>query len=43
MSDFLRKNIEIIRAGLDRHNLDCPVRARAILLHPTEHEKLGSR
>jgi hypothetical protein len=40
MSEFLRKNVEIIRAGLDDHNGSCPVRASAILFHPTEHEKL---
>jgi hypothetical protein len=41
MSDFLRKNVEKIRAGVDDHNSNCPVPARAILLHPVEHEKLG--
>ncbi len=41
MSAFLRKNIEIIRAALDDHNENCPVPARAILLHPSEHEKLS--
>jgi len=25
-----------IRAALDQHNLDCPVRAVAILLHPND-------
>jgi hypothetical protein len=40
MSTFLRKNVEIIRAALDDHNENCPVPARAILLHPAEREKL---
>ena len=41
MSEFLRKNIPVIRAGVDSHNRTCPVPARAILLHPSEHAKLG--
>jgi hypothetical protein len=40
MSEFLRKNVEVIRAALDDHNANCPVPARAILLHPSEHAKL---
>jgi hypothetical protein len=40
MSSFLQKNVKVIRAGLDDHNANCPVPARAILLHPSEHEKL---
>ncbi len=40
MSSFLRKNVELIRAGLDDHNKNCPVPARAILLHPSEHAAL---
>ncbi len=38
--DFLSKNIRTIRAGIQDHNRKCPVPACAILLHPTEHEKL---
>ncbi|HXB16393.1 MAG TPA: hypothetical protein VNV44_11700 [Solirubrobacteraceae bacterium] len=40
MSSFLEKNVKVIRAGLDDHNANCPVPARAILLHPSEHAKL---
>jgi len=39
--DFLGKNIRKIQAGVQHHNSTCGVPARAILLHPLEHEKLG--
>ena len=41
MTEFLEKHVSTIRAGVDDHNGRCCVPARAILLHPTEHEKLG--
>lgn len=41
MSDFLLRNLPVIRAAVDDHNGNCPVPARAILLHPTDQEKLG--
>jgi hypothetical protein len=41
MTDFLRKNIKTIRAGVEDHNETCKIPARAILLNPTEHERLG--
>jgi hypothetical protein len=34
-------NLQAIRAALDHHNGDCPVPARAILLHPVDHGLLG--
>ena len=37
MSQFRRRNLAAIRHALDRHNSDCPVPARAILLNPTDH------
>ena len=39
--DFLNKNIRKIQAGVEHHNRTCGVPARAILMHPTEHAKLG--
>lgn len=40
--DFRRKNVRAIRTALDDHNGgDCPRPARAILLNPDDHEKLG--
>jgi hypothetical protein len=39
--DFLSKNIRKIQAGVQHHNRTCRVPARAILMHPTEHVKLG--
>jgi hypothetical protein len=39
--DFLTKNIHTIQVGIQHHNRTCVVPARAILLHPTEHAKLG--
>lgn len=39
--DFLCKNIRTIQAGVQKHNVTCGMPARAILLHPTEHAKLG--
>lgn len=39
--DFLSKNIGKIQAGVQHHNRTCGVPARAILMHPTEHAKLG--
>jgi hypothetical protein len=39
--DFLSKNIRKIQAGVQHHNRTCGVPARAILMHPTEHAKLG--
>lgn len=39
--DFLAKNIRNIQAGVQHHNRTCGVPARAILMHPTEHMKLG--
>jgi hypothetical protein len=39
--DFLSKNIRKIQAGGQHHNRTCGVPARAILMHPTEHAKLG--
>lgn len=41
MSEFLRKNAPIMRAALDNHNGSCRIPARAILLHPAEHQKLS--
>jgi hypothetical protein len=41
--DFLSKNIRKIQAGVQDHNRTCGVPARAILLHPIEHKKLGVR
>lgn len=39
--DFLSKNVRKIQAGVQHHNRTCGVPARAILMHPTEHAKLG--
>ena len=39
--DFLSKNIRMIQAGVQHHNRTCRVPAKAILMHPTEHVKLG--
>jgi hypothetical protein len=39
--DFLSKNIQKIRAGVEHHNLTCKVPARAILFNPSEYERLG--
>ena len=39
--DFLSKNIRKIQAGVQHHNRTCRVPAKAILMHPTEHVKLG--
>jgi len=39
--DFLSKNIRKIQVGVQHHNRTCGVPARAILMHPTEHVKLG--
>ena len=41
MSEFQRRNVIAIRQALDKHNCDCPVPARAILLNPTDHGLLG--
>lgn len=41
MNEFLAKNTPVIRAGVDHHNATCGVPARAILLHPAEHARLG--
>ncbi len=41
--DYLTKNLPTIQAGVQHHNRTCGVPARAILLHPTEHVKLGVR
>lgn len=42
MSKFVEKNLRAIRAALDDHNGgDCPRPAKAILLNPLDHEKLG--
>lgn len=41
MTDFLLKNVRKIRAGVEDHNETCKVPARAILLHPDEHDRLG--
>lgn len=41
MSDFLAKNVHVIRSAVDHHNGTCPIPARAILLHPVEHGRLG--
>lgn len=40
MSDFLRKNLTVIRAAVDDHNSKCKVEARAILFSPEEFEQL---
>lgn len=39
--DFLEKNVRKIQEGVQHHNRTCGVPARAILLHPEEHAKLG--
>lgn len=39
--DFLGKSIRKIQAGVQHHNRTCRVPAKAILMHPTEHVKLG--
>ncbi len=39
--DFLITNIRKIQPGVQQHNRMCGVPARAILLHPIEHEKPG--
>jgi hypothetical protein len=39
--DFLSKNIRKIQVGVQHHNGTCGVPARAILMHPTEHARLG--
>jgi hypothetical protein len=41
LTDFLCKNICVIRAAVDDHNRTCKVPARAILLNPEEFEQLG--
>jgi hypothetical protein len=41
MSEFLAKNLPVIRSALDEHNRECPVPAQAILLNPTDQEKLA--
>ena len=41
MSEFLAKNLPVIRSALDQHNDECPVPARAILLNAADHEKLA--
>lgn len=37
MSEFLFSNLVAIRRALEHHNGHCPVPAKAILLHPTDH------
>lgn len=41
MGEFEIANLAAIRAALDHHNGECPVPARAILLHPYDHGLMG--
>lgn len=41
MTRFEAANLAAIRGALDKHNTDCPVPARAILLNPIDHGLLG--
>lgn len=36
-TEFEVLNLIALRIALDRHNAECPIKARAILLHPTDH------